>query len=74
MMPTKPTTNPRYIILRARNSMMLAAEVDPKLQDGVWECAGGPFFDHGCQEWCQAIIRPVRDLMLAPAKAVRTAK
>jgi hypothetical protein len=50
--------NPRYVIVRAANIIMLAAEVDPKLLDGVWKCTGGPFYDSERREWCQAMYRP----------------
>ena len=35
--------------------------VDPKLADGVWECSGAPFWDTQAREWCQAIVRRLRE-------------
>lgn len=51
---------PRYCIIRAKNLHQLAAEVDPKLDGGVWECLGAPFLCVATAEWCQAITRPLR--------------
>ena len=35
--------------------------VDPKLADGVWECSGPPFWDPQAGEWCQTIVRRLRE-------------
>jgi hypothetical protein len=74
MMPTTPTTNPRYLVIRAPSTPKLVAEVDPKLQDGVWECLGAPFFDASRQEWCQAIVRPVCDNTAPVSKAAKNSR
>ncbi len=50
-------SNPRYIIIRASNVQLLMRDVDPKLADGVWRCAGGPVWDADGRQWCQAITR-----------------
>jgi hypothetical protein len=48
---------PRYCIIRAQTTHALVAAVDPTLQDGVWQCVGGPFWDTQRGEWCQTIQR-----------------
>lgn len=52
--------NPRYCIVRAGRLHELVIKVDPKLQEGIWEPCGGPFWDKDNLEWCQAICRPER--------------
>lgn len=54
--------NPRYCIVKSQRLHQLAAAVDPKLQEGVWEPVGAPFRDAENLEWCQAIYRPERKI------------
>ena len=58
-----PTPNPRYVHVRAQRTWDLVAKVDPKLQDGIWECLGAPFFDTERNEWVQALVRPHREVV-----------
>ncbi len=60
-----PHPNPRYVHVRAEHTWELVAKVDPKLQDGIWECLGAPFFDRDRNEWVQAIVRPCREVLKA---------
>ena len=53
--------NPRYLIIGAQSRILLQMAVDPKLTDGVWECSGPPFWDAQTREWCQAIVRRLRE-------------
>ena len=53
--------NPRYLIIGAQSRIALQMAVDPKLADGVWECSGPPFWDAQAREWCQAIVRRLRE-------------
>lgn len=62
-----PTPNPRYVHIRHEHVWGLVAMVDPKLQEGIWECLGAPFFDRERNEWVQALVRPHRD----PAAAAK---
>ena len=52
-----PNSNPRYAIVKADNTHLLAAAMQSHLADGVWECSGGPFWDADVRKWCQAIQR-----------------
>jgi hypothetical protein len=52
-----PPSSTRYAIIRAGNTHLLAAALQPVLADGVWECSGGPFHDPQRSEWCQAVVR-----------------
>lgn len=65
-----PTPNPRYVHVRAQHTWDLVAKVDPKLQDGIWECLGAPFFDTERNEWVQVLVRPYRGGVL-PGKEKR---
>jgi len=60
MAPHNPN-NQRYLIIVAQSRILLQMAVDPKLADGVWECSGPPFWDAQTREWCQAIVRRLRE-------------
>ena len=59
---------PRYAIIKADKLHLLVPAVDMTLQDGVWCCIGGPFYDGDMRQWCQAITRPTPTFAMEPAR------
>ena len=57
---TNAQAKQHYVIVRTEHLHMLPPLMDVRLADGVWETAGGPFYDGERREWCQVIVRPAR--------------